>query len=172
VPKVRITVNYPNGGSFTANYVNTGNNIVIALPTNLDGDYVVVGQSVCDESSGFYSPFSSQVVVTKTTANVTITNTAGGITISDITGIDGFVLTQLVSPGNTVTGNHNAFFATITFTYTGTPSIPSNAQLLLNNTIIQCIDIPVMGAGTYTFSASNFAATDQLSIIFSGGSCV
>src|SRR6185436_10205149 len=27
VPKVRITVGYPNGGSFTANYVNNGNNI-------------------------------------------------------------------------------------------------------------------------------------------------
>lgn len=63
VPKVRISVGYPNGGSFVANYVNTGNDIVISLPPGLFGNYTINGQSVCDESSGFYSALSSTVSV-------------------------------------------------------------------------------------------------------------
>jgi hypothetical protein len=64
VPKVRITVGFPNGGSNVANYVNTGANIVVPLPVGLTGDFTIQGQSVCDESSAFYSSLSSTVVVT------------------------------------------------------------------------------------------------------------
>lgn len=73
VPKVRITVSYPNGGSFTANYVNNGNDIPIAVPSNLFGDFFVTGQSVCDEGSGFYSPFSSTVTVSRSPVTVSAT---------------------------------------------------------------------------------------------------
>lgn len=77
VPKVRITVGYPNGGSFVANYVNTGTDIVIALPPGLFGNYTINGQSVCDESSGFYSALSS-------TVNVSVqTPTAGTFTLGN-----------------------------------------------------------------------------------------
>lgn len=64
VPKVRLTVNFPNGGSSVANYVNNGNTVAIGLPSGVYGDYTLSGQSVCDESSGFYSPASSTVTVT------------------------------------------------------------------------------------------------------------
>lgn len=64
VPKVRITIGYPNGGNNTANYVNDGNPISVAIPANLFGDYTVSGQSVCDETSGFYSPATQNVTVT------------------------------------------------------------------------------------------------------------
>jgi hypothetical protein len=70
VPKVRITVSYPNGGSHVANYVNNGANIPIALPNNLYGDFLVSGQSVCDEESGFYSSFSSTVTVSRSPVTV------------------------------------------------------------------------------------------------------
>lgn len=63
VPKVRLTVNFPNGGSSVANYVNNGNTVAIGLPSGVYGDYTLSGQSVCDESSGFYSPPSSTVTV-------------------------------------------------------------------------------------------------------------
>lgn len=75
VPKVRITVSYPNGGSFTANYVNNGNDIPIAVPSNLFGDFFVAGQSVCDEDSGFYSPFSSTVTVSRSPVTISATLT-------------------------------------------------------------------------------------------------
>lgn len=63
VPKVRVNISYPNGGSFVANYVNDGNPISVGLPANVFGIYTVYGQSVCDETSGFYSPLSSSVSV-------------------------------------------------------------------------------------------------------------
>lgn len=75
VPKVRITVDYPNGGSFDANYVNNGNDISIPLPTNVNGDFFVYGQSICDESTGFYSTRSNAVTVTKN-SNPSLTQTS------------------------------------------------------------------------------------------------
>jgi hypothetical protein len=62
-PSVLINVNYPNGGSFSQIYTNTGNPISIGLPTGVFGNYTVSGQSVCDPTSGFYSPPSASVTV-------------------------------------------------------------------------------------------------------------
>lgn len=171
VPKVRITVGYPNGGSFVANYVNNGNNIVIALPPNLDGDYTVIGQSVCDEDSGFYSPFSSQVVVTRSTTNVTLTSSAGGITVTNVQGIDGFTMPGNLTPGNTITGQHNAFFSAITFTWTGTPVVSSSATLSVNGTPTQCVNIPNSSGGSASFNSASFAASDIIRIDFNTGTC-
>jgi hypothetical protein len=170
-PKVRITVNYPNGGSFVANFVNNGNNIVIPLPAGQTGTFLVAGQTVCDEVSGFYSAFSSQVALTVTAFNVVINNFAPGITISNVTGISGFVLPMLVPPNNTATGNHLAFFGGIVCTFTGTPSGNSDVVLEVNNTIIQCQNVPNTAGGTVTFSPANFAATDLITITFSPGLC-
>lgn len=66
VPKARITVNWPNGGQSVANYNNMSvtNVTTMPVPPGNTGDITVLGQSVCDESSGFYSPYSNQVVVT------------------------------------------------------------------------------------------------------------
>ncbi len=62
-PSVLINVNYPNGGSFSQIYTNTGNPISIGLPAGVYGNYTVNGQSVCDPTSGFYSPPSASVTV-------------------------------------------------------------------------------------------------------------
>lgn len=99
IPKVRITVNFPNGGSYTANYINNGNDIPIAISSNLQGDFLVLGQSVCDESSGFYSGFSSQVTVSRDTLP-TITQ------LSNTDGGPGTTRTQIFQIGpNIVAGN-------------------------------------------------------------------
>lgn len=171
VPKVRITINYPNGGSNVANYVNNGNNIVIALPSNLSGTYLISGQSVCDESSAFYSAPSSQVSVERGIDNVSIVNLATGITITDVQGISGFALIQNVAAGNTGTGTHLAFFGGITSTFTGTPSSNSSASLLINSTIIQCVNIPNTNGGSFSFSAASFGANDNLTIQYNVGLC-
>ncbi len=65
IPKVLITVDYPNGGTTSKSFVNNGNSISIALPADTNGDFFVYGQSICDESTGFYSPRSNGVRVTK-----------------------------------------------------------------------------------------------------------
>lgn len=170
-PKVRITVNYPNGGSTVANYVNDGNNIVIPLPNNFFGDFQVSGQSVCDESSGFYSAPSSIVVTTNSSENVTLTHNATGITITGVTGISGFILSQSLVAGNTDTGSHDAFFAPIIISFTGTPAFSENAILTKNGTTIQCVNIPNTNGGSFQFSAASFAANDQLGIEFNIGLC-
>lgn len=102
VPKVRITVDYPNGGSYVANYVNSASNIVIALPTGVNGDFFIQGQSVCDEDSQFYSVFSNPVTVTRN-SNPTITqsgtsNTGAGGTRTQI-----FTIGPTVTSGNRYT---------------------------------------------------------------------
>lgn len=81
-PKVRISVAYPNGGSFVANYVNTGNSISIGLPAGVFGNYSVSGQAVCDETSGFYSAPSSSVTVpynTTISGSIQLGNTLSGV---------------------------------------------------------------------------------------------
>lgn len=170
-PKVRITVNYPNGGSSVANYVNDGNNIVVPLPAGVTGTYTVIGQTVCDESSGFFSAFSSQVSVDVVSTNVNISNFANGITISNVTGINGFVLAMSVAYGTAQTGTHTAFYGGIVCTFTGTPSANSSATLEINGTIIQCVNVPNTAGGTVTFTAASFAASDQILINFNAGSC-
>lgn len=167
-PKVRITVTYPNNGSFTANYVNNGNDIAIALPSNLFGDFSVLGQAVCDEDSGFYSPFSNQVVVSRSETNVTIINLATGLTIDSVTGITGFTLGSFITTGNTATGSHDAFYGSIQVTFQGTPSSQS-ATLRINGTLIQCVDLAP--STTVVFSAASFGTTDDLEIEFSNGIC-
>ena len=171
VPKVRITVNYPNGGSFIANYVNDGNNIVIPLPSGVTGDFSVSGQSVCDESSGFYSSPSSQVVVSITTDNVSIVNTAAGITINSITGISGFTLSTLVTTGNSDTGTHAAFFGAISGTFTGVPTVGSSVNLQINGVIVQCQNLPNTNGGTINFFPTSVASNDIILIQFQGGYC-
>lgn len=169
-PKVRITVGFPNGGSSVANYVNNGNDIPIAIP-NLSGDFTVFGQSVCDESSGFYSRPSSQVTVSNVTDNVTLVSGAAGIVINTLVGIGGFTLPQNINPGDSITGVHGAFFSTITFTFTGTPLFAENATLEINGTVVQCKNIPNTSGGTVSFNSLSVAATDQLRISFNGGVC-
>lgn len=72
VPKARITINYPNGGQYVQNHVNTGGLVTVSIPipSGQTGVFGILGQSVCDEGSGFYSPYSNQVTV----------NNAGSVT--------------------------------------------------------------------------------------------
>lgn len=73
VPKVLITVDYPNGGQQVVDRVNDGSDIAIAIPTNLYGEFIVRGQSICDEETGFYSPYSTSVSVDRSPVAVSAT---------------------------------------------------------------------------------------------------
>jgi hypothetical protein len=169
-PKVRITVNYPNGGSYTANYVNNGNDIPIALPGGVYGDFTVTGQSVCDEGSGFYSPPSSQVTVTRSQTTVLVSNQTSLLTVTGVSGLTGYTLSGAVPPSGSDNGTHSAFTGQITLTLTSTGAFTgNNVNLILNGTLIQCVDIT---SGTVTFNSASFAATDEIQIILSIGSCV
>lgn len=168
-PKVRITVNFPNGGSFTANYVNNGNDIPIALPNGVYGDFLVTGQSVCDEESGFYSSPSSQVTVTRQQTTVNIWNQSSDLTITAVNGISGYSLGAPLTPSNIDTGIHNAFTGTIGLSLTTSGLFTGHAaRLIVNGTITQCIDIT---SGAVTFNSSSYAATDTIAVTISTGAC-
>lgn len=172
VVKVKINVGYPNGGSYSALFLNNGNDIPIALPNGVYGDFTVTGQSVCDESSGFYSAPSSQVVVERAQNNLTITNTSSNLSIITIVGINGFELSQIIAPGDSLQGVHTAFYGSIELGYSNSPTVDCSAQLLLNGTIIQCIDIAALSpAADIVFSPAAFSDTDQCTINLVTGSC-
>jgi hypothetical protein len=87
-PSVLINVNYPNGGSFSQTYTNTGNPISIGLPAGVFGNYSVSGQSVCDPTSGFYSPPSATVTVNYAQAvsgSYYLGNTVAGVCAATVT---------------------------------------------------------------------------------------
>ena len=170
VPKVRMTVNYPNGGSFVANYVNDGNNIVIPVPSGLTGTFTIAAQSVCDEASSFFSAFSSQVTIQVQAFDVVINNFVSGISLTNVTGISGFVLPMTVPFGGTANGSHLAFYGGITVTFTGAPASNSSATLQVNSTIIQCVTVPAMGSSV-SFTPAAFADSDLLTISFNPGLC-
>lgn len=69
IPKARITVNFPGGGQSISLYSNvqTVNTTAISIPPGNSGQITVFGQSVCDESTGFYSAASNQVTVDNNT---------------------------------------------------------------------------------------------------------
>lgn len=169
IVKVKINVSYPTGGSYSALFVNNGNNIPIALPNNVFGDFLVTGQSVCDEESGFYSPPSSQVTITRSQTTVTISNQSSDVNITSVTGISGYTLSLTLTPSNTDTGTHNAFTGQITLGLSGGSPIDGSASMLLNGTLIQCVNIIT---STVTFNSASFAETDSITITISDAACI
>lgn len=121
VPKVRISVDYPNGFQHVANYVNDGNDIVIALPTSVNGDFFIYGQSVCDEASEFYSPASNIGSVTRnsspTITQVSNTDTGPGGTTTQI-----FTIGPTVTAGNRYVLTVYSHNVTVTAVLGDTPS--------------------------------------------------
>jgi hypothetical protein len=169
-PKVKINVSFPNGGSYSALYVNNGNDIAIALPNNVYGDFLVTGQSVCDESTAFYSPPSSQVTVTRAQTNVNVWNQSSILTITQVQGISGFTLDVPISPSVITTGAHDAFTGSIVLALTSTGLFTGHiATLILNGTLVQCVN---MTSGTVTFNSASYAETDTIAIIVREGACI
>lgn len=171
VAKVKINVYYPNGGSSTALYVNNGNDIAIPLPSGVDGDFGVTGQSVCDETSQFYSAESNQVVVTRSQTNMSLTNNINNISLTNVAGGGGFVLGQVVTTGNTYSGTHNAFYGPIAIDYTGDPGPGTSATLSVNGSVIQCNSVPDADGGGIIFTAASFSDTDVITITFNPTAC-
>lgn len=113
-PKIRVNINYPNGGSFAQNYVNDGNPISIGLPPNVFGNFTAFGQSVCDESSGFYSAPSASV-------NVPFNQSISGTFAlgNSQAGVCGASITTLYTPGSPVAGTTLYTDANLTIPVTG-----------------------------------------------------
>lgn len=156
-PKVRITVSYPNGGSSVANYVNNGTDIVIPIPAGLIGQFLIQGQSVCDESTGFYSGFSS-------TVSVNIFQPVAG---SYLAGASAVTVCNN-SPQTFYT--NGPFIQGITlFTDNALSNVASGYNFIVNNTVIYAVD-PITGiVGAATGSSCTGTATLTFRFVNSSG---
>jgi len=63
VPKVRVVINYPNGGQYS-NIYNNGASISITPPAGLYGNYSITMQCVCNEATGWYGQATAPSVIT------------------------------------------------------------------------------------------------------------
>lgn len=81
IPKVRLVINYPNGGQFSQVY-NNGATIVVTPPSGVTGSYSLTMQAVCNESTEWYGSATAPSVIDVTPpANAMITNsTSAAIT--------------------------------------------------------------------------------------------
>lgn len=134
VPKVRVVVEYPNGGRTSTFKVNDGTAVVIPLPVGLNGDFSVYGQSACDQTTGFYSAASTRVIVNRsaspTLTQVSESNTGPGGTRTQI-----FVVGSNVSSGNRYVMETYSHPVTVTANAGDTPStIAVKLRDAINNT--------------------------------------
>lgn len=63
VPYIQVNIQYPNGGAFTNQYLNTGSDINITPPSGVYGSYTITISPVCDTSSNFIGTASAPVIV-------------------------------------------------------------------------------------------------------------
>lgn len=64
VPKVMVNIAYPNGGSSSTVYTNTGTNIIIPFPTSVYGDFSITMSPVCNQNTGFFGVATAPVILT------------------------------------------------------------------------------------------------------------
>jgi len=63
LPFVQVNIAYPNGGSSSAQYSNTGSDIHIPVPAGVTGTFFITMQPVCDAETGFLGAPTSPVSV-------------------------------------------------------------------------------------------------------------
>jgi hypothetical protein len=154
-PKVRITINYPNGGSSVANYVNDGNPISVGVPAGVFGTYSIFGQSVCDESSGFFSLPSSTV-----TLNNAQTISGSFLLGNSISAACGASVTTLYTNGSPVPGS-------VLFTDSTLSTVVTGFSFVIFAGIIYNLDptTGTIGSDTGATCSSTMTARNSLSFI-------
>lgn len=78
IPKVRVNIAYPNGGSSSQIYANAGTDITIPFPTNVYGAYSITMQPVCNEDTGFFGASTAPIILSV----VDPASSGGGLTAS------------------------------------------------------------------------------------------
>lgn len=63
VPKIRVNISYPNGGSWSQIYNNTGTDIHITFPIGVYGDFAITITPVCNSTTGFFGSPTAPVIL-------------------------------------------------------------------------------------------------------------
>lgn len=69
LPKVKVIINYPNGGTAATLYTNNGDDITITPPSGVIGDYYITLTPVCNASTGFEGLPTAPVILSVTPSN-------------------------------------------------------------------------------------------------------
>lgn len=148
--KVRIRVQYPNGGQFIGVYAAGASPVSITPPAGVTGIFSVYIQSVCNEATAWYGPVSAPAVFEITPANnSTITNNSSIalssvlVSVTDELGGSTLISNTTSLP---VSGVANFYLADGTY-----PTI----NLVSLSTSIGWSAYLVTGSGTYTLDGSN-----------------
>lgn len=173
-PKLRLTITYPNGGTFTQIY-NNGDDITVTPPSGVYGNYFATLQPVCNSITGFFGSSSAPAVVSiaqpigLVTATVPISGLTAGCYIAGIGGIPGFGLSGNLTNGNSQNGTHTEIVST--------PISFSVVNPVVSNSEFNGVTINVNGSdvGRVEFSTGNgiyqsanliIAATDTILLTF------
>lgn len=161
VPKVRVVINYPNGGTFSQIYTN-GAEIIITPPVGLYGSYTITMQTVCNENTSWFGATTAPAVVVvpvvsilQNEASEDITNpyygfyknTSGGANIVFLTGA-----TPLIAGGSQTFSLPDGLYYEIYFE-TLYPSYTNHSATLVTGTgLYNASVIRTLGANLFLFS--------------------
>jgi len=145
--KVRIRVQYPNGGQSTQIELAGASPVTITPPADLEGSFSVTIQSVCNESTEWYGPVSAPSVFDiAPTDNSTITNNAS-ITLSAV------IVTATNEEGSNVIYNGNLSPAAVGDFYLADGFYPEISLVCLI-TGLGWYASALTGAGTYPINGA------------------
>lgn len=177
VDYVRLTLNYPNGGTATSIYAN-GDPIVITPPSGVYGTFFASLQAVCNLSTQFYSAPTGQStfnIPNPYTVIIQTTNPLGGGShrITNITNLSGFTLGSNVNEGQSQGGFHSTFTNTIEVELVNQLGTSNNVSLYVNDSFVECSPVTVesLFPQTHTFSSATYASTDVIKIVYDQGDC-
>lgn len=172
-PQFKITIVYPNGGTFTQIY-NNGDDVAVAAPTGVYGNYTVTIQAVCNETTGFFGTSSAPAIVSIPQPTGIVTATAqssltAGFYVANVGGIPLFSLSNNLAAPNTQTGIHTAMVAQpISFSVvnpTAGSSTFNGVDIYVNASFITRVQFNT-GTGVYSSSNITANATDTILLDF------
>ena len=74
IPKVKVNIAYPNGGSWSQIYTNAGTDIIVPFPPFVYGAFSITMQPVCNEDTGFFGSPTAPVILAVPDPNVPASN--------------------------------------------------------------------------------------------------
>lgn len=171
IPKVRVNIAYPNGGSWSQIYTNDGTNINVPFPTSVYGSFSISMQPVCNQDTGFFGVATAPVILTVNNPNATNLNyqlsAAYNLSIDSVSGAGIPSLPSTGVNGNqygTQVGMSGAYSITIS----GTVVTATKLDVLKNSLVVYCTVISSPGTFTVPITAMQ---TDSILIAIDSGAC-
>lgn len=171
VPKIRVNIAYPNGGSSSQIYTNDGMDIDINPPTSVYGDFSITIQSVCNEDTGFFGAQTAPVILTLNDPNVLSQNyTLTAAYNMSIDSVSGTGIPSLPSTGTNGAqfGHQTGMSGSYSVVISGTIVTTTKLDVIKNGINVGCVAVP--SAGTYGIGITATEA-DDIAIAIDSGSC-